>query len=95
MRTYLVTYDLMRPGKDYSALHDAIKSVANGWWHHLDSTWLVNSTLTAAQIRDHLGANVDSNDKLLVISLGRSWATHNMPANANAWLRDNLKPVPA
>lgn len=46
---YLITYDLKKPGQDYSNVHDAIKSCGT-WWHYLESTWLVDSYLTAEQI---------------------------------------------
>ena len=40
MATYMIGYDLNRPGQDYPALIDAIKRLGT-WWHHLDSTWIV------------------------------------------------------
>lgn len=46
---YLVTYDLKQPGQDYSGVHEAIKS-CGAWWHFLESTWLVDTHLTADQI---------------------------------------------
>ena len=66
-KTYMVGYDLKTPGKDYPNLIDAIKTY--NWWHCLDSTWLIKTDKTAAQIRDHLVQHIDANDRLLVATL--------------------------
>ena len=87
MSTYLITYDLNSPGQGYGDLFHAIKSLANGWWHHLDSTWLINSNSSAADIRDRLLPFLDNNDELLVIAVGRDWATYGLPQGANQWLQ--------
>lgn len=65
---YLVTYDLKQPGQDYSNVHDAIKS-CGAWWHHLESTWLVDSSLSADQISKRVLQHIDPNDSLLVIGV--------------------------
>ncbi|MDR6952600.1 hypothetical protein J2X65_001955 [Ancylobacter sp. 3268] len=87
MKTYLISYDLLKPGADYTRLFDAIKAIANGYWHCLDSVWLINTVLSAAEIRDVLIKHIDANDKLLVILQGNDWATYNIPANGNEWLK--------
>ena len=91
MKTYLIAYDLHKPGRDYAVLHNKIKELANGWWHHLESVWLINTNAGAAAIRDALGAVLDSNDELVVIRVGTNWATLNIGAKGNGWLRNNLK----
>lgn len=47
---YSINYDLKRPGQNYEALYEAIKS-CGAWWHHLGSTWLVDTNLNAKGIR--------------------------------------------
>ena len=42
-----INYDLNQPGQNYDELHEAIKSCCGVWWHYLDSTWLVDTNLTA------------------------------------------------
>ena len=64
----LITYDLKRPGQNYTALHDEIKS-AGVWWHHLESTWLIQTNLTAQNWSDRLKSHLDANDHLLVIQV--------------------------
>ena len=93
MKTYLIGYDLHKPGQEYSPLFEKIKELANGYWHHLDSTWVVNSAKTATEIRDILSPYIDSNDELLVIQVAEKWASRGLTDRANAWLRNNLQPV--
>ena len=51
MNTLLVGYDLNRPGQTYSDLIGYMKGLGT-WWHHLDSTWLVRTSLSASEARD-------------------------------------------
>jgi hypothetical protein len=88
MGTYVVTYDLRAPGRNYAALHEAIKALG-AWWHHLESTWIVTSQLTAVQIRDRLRSHLDGNDKLLVAEMGHWWATVGIDAAGNDWLKQS------
>lgn len=92
MKTYLITYDLHKPSQNYEGLYEAIKALANGWWHHVDSTWLVNSNLSAGEIRDSIMGKLDSNDELLVISVGSNWGSSGLSDSANNWLHNNLHP---
>lgn len=70
---FCVSYDLNRPGQSYATLFAAIKSLGD-YWHYLDSTWLVESPLSAIQISEHLRKHIDSNDNLLVIGVRREYA---------------------
>ena len=85
---YCVAYDLNTPGKDYSALIEQIKTY-NGWWHHLDSTWFINSEKSTAEIRDHLGKYIDTNDELLVFKVTPGWAGKGFSTRGFQWLKDN------
>lgn len=85
---YLVCYDLNSPGQDYSELHEEIKSYGT-WWHHLDSTWIIKSSKSAAEIRDHLANYIDSNDELLIVMFGSSWAGRGLPKKGYDWLHNN------
>lgn len=80
---YLITYDLKSPGQSYDDLFEAIESCGDAY-HFLQNTWMVESPLSAAQIRDKLEDEVDSNDKIFVCVIG-NWASYRMP-DAAAWL---------
>jgi hypothetical protein len=90
MTTLLIGYDLNSPGQNYEALIDRIKS-HGAWWHHLDSTWLVRTSMTAAGMRDDLEGYLDSGDELLVVNVtGDPWGTHGISKKGNEWLHNNL-----
>ena len=68
--TYLVSYDLNKPGKNYDDLYEAIKNASNGTWcKPLRSVYIINSNLTAKAIYDKLSPCLDSNDLVLVIEV--------------------------
>lgn len=78
MATLLIGYDLNKT-KNYPDLIAEIKTFGD-WWHHLDSTWLVNTALTPVQVRERLLKHLDSDDELLVIdvtSRPRAWKGFN------------------
>jgi hypothetical protein len=69
MSCLLITYDLNKPGQNYDDLYEVIKNLGSHWWHYMDSTWLVASTLTPDQAVDRLKGVVDGSDRLLVIDV--------------------------
>lgn len=68
MSALLITYDLNSPGQNYKDLHEAIKDLGP-WWHYLDSTWIVSTSLTPNQVVDSIRTKFDSSDELLVIDI--------------------------
>src|SRR5262245_55886656 len=53
------------------------------WWHCLDSTWIIHSQLSVAQIRDHLMGFIDANDDLVIVELHGNWATYGLSHDCN------------
>ena len=64
----LISYDLNKPGQDYSRLYDEIKN-AGTWWHHLDSTWIISTNSGPEEWERRLRRHMDDNDSLLVIEI--------------------------
>ena len=90
MATYLVGYDLDKPGQDYSDLLARLKKFGTRW-HNLDSTWFVKTNLTHVELRDELAKYLDKNDKLLVVNVtGDAAAWRGFSKEAGQWLKDNL-----
>lgn len=89
MKTYLVSYDLNKPGKNYDKLIEAIKGYGT-WWHHLDSTWIIKTNNTAVEIRDYLWKHMDSSDELLVVRLSGEGAWQGFNDAGSKWLKTNL-----
>ncbi|WPV00806.1 SinR family protein [Mucilaginibacter sp. cycad4] len=89
MNTYIIGYDLDKPGQDYTHLIEEIKKIGT-WWHCLDSTWLVRSALSAKTIRDQIVKLMDKNDKVLVAKLSGEAAWFGFDKNCNDWLLKNI-----
>lgn len=77
MKTFLVTYDLVAPGKDYTALIQ--KLTAMGGRRTQLSAWWVESPLAATELRERLRPHCDVNDRLLVVEV-TDWASLNAMA---------------
>lgn len=89
MTCYLVSYDLSAPSRDYEAVAKHLKSYAD-WVRPLESVWLIQTTSTVGQIRDALKACTDSDDKILVVKCGPSWATAHISKKVTDWMRTNI-----
>lgn len=89
MSTYLISYDLRKPGRNYADLHEAIKSFGT-WAHPLESLWAVVSNLSSQQIRDFLLTKMDANDGLLVVKSANSGAWSSVGTAPSEWLKAHL-----
>lgn len=85
MAVYIISYDLNRPGQKYDELFKAIKSYGT-WSHHLDSTWLIETSKSLNFISEHLLKHIDDNDNLLVIEVKNNYAGY-MSTAFWTWLR--------
>jgi len=88
---YMIGYDLNKSGKNYDGLIAKIKEISNGWWHNLDSTWLIGHAGRADKIRDALTPYIDKDDELLVVLLAKgdaAWA--GFDKKASDWLMNHL-----
>ena len=65
---YLITYDLLDPGQDYSELYEAIQSFGDAR-HGMQNVWFLESESSATEIRDDLKLHVDENDKIFVCAI--------------------------
>lgn len=83
MSVYIVTYDLNAPGKNYSALYEAMEKYTR--CKGLESVYFIDTNETASQVRDYLQEFVDSNDVVFVGQLVKHWASRNLPCGD--WLK--------
>ena len=81
---YAINYDLKRPRQNYDKLYEAIKG-CGAWWHHLGSTWLVDTSLDAGGIWSRLSPHVDKNDSFLIIGVTKNYSGW-LPQDAWDWL---------
>lgn len=66
MKVYQIDYDL-RNSRNYEALYERIKTYKH--CRPLESTWVISTEQSAAQIRDYLKSAIDADDGLLVTRL--------------------------
>lgn len=79
----LITYDLRRPGQDYTTLTVELERL--GAHRILESVWfLKNTSNTALQLRDHLTRFIDGNDRLFVASV-TTWAGRQLMSDPNSY----------
>lgn len=74
MRRYIISYDLYRPGNNYSDLTAEIKRLGEDWEHPLANLWIIETELSAADIRSALGDHLVTGDKLYICEAGRDIA---------------------
>jgi hypothetical protein len=92
MAIYMVGCDLNpKQGQAYDKLIEAIKKVGTAWCHCLESTWLVVTTKTAAEIRDELWNQMPADRRLLVVQYApphTAWVGFN--GDCSGWLTTNM-----
>lgn len=71
---YLIAYDLNQPGQNHEAVDNLIQSTwSNGAAIRiLQSTWLVESNLSAQQVYDKVRTVMDENDFIMVSKVDTS-----------------------
>lgn len=74
MRRYIISYDLYRPGNNYSDLTTKIKRLGEDWEHPIANLWIVETKLTAGEIRSILGDHLVTGDKLYIREVGEDVA---------------------
>lgn len=87
-KSYVVTYDLCEPGQNYEGLIEAIKTY--NWCKIAKSAWIITSIKSSVDIRDHLEAKIDKNDKLFVGQLSGNAAWYGESSDVSQWIQDNL-----
>ena len=65
MLNVFVAYDLMHPGQNYGAVEAAVSGLGSAV-KLLNTTWYVRTGLSLDQVRAHVSAAMDLNDRLLV-----------------------------
>jgi hypothetical protein len=85
VRAYAVSYDLRGKQKpDYKGLLEELKD-SPIWWHYLESTWLIITDETPAELFQRLAPHLHRLDSLLVIEVRdncQGW----LPKSAWNWI---------
>lgn len=85
---YIISYDLIKPGRDYEELYKALKEY-HFWGRLTESTWAIISSQTHVEIRDALKKHIYENDRLIVIRSGKAAAWTNIMAS-DEWAKQHL-----
>ncbi|HOV03835.1 MAG TPA: hypothetical protein PLG99_05460 [Kaistiaceae bacterium] len=89
MPAFIVTYDLRQHGQNYDCITKRLESYPTHW-HMQQSVWIINTEKSAKEIRDHLTACLDANDKLFVGRLSGQAAWKGYEDSASQWLMSTL-----
>ena len=74
MRRYLISYDLYQPGDNYPEFTAEIKRLGEDWEHPLANVWIIDTYLSASEIRAALSEYLVTGDKLYINELGYDYA---------------------
>jgi hypothetical protein len=87
----MIGYDLHpSPAENYDRLYAALEAVGSAYWDCLESTWLVITEKTPAEIRDELRQHLKEDDRLLIMRYGEGAAWHGFKDDCRTWLEDKL-----
>lgn len=91
-KTFLITYDLKRPGQNYSDLYDAIKSEGD-WQHPLESIWAVKTgtSVSARTLYKRLRSYIDEKDYLFIVEITDQDRQGWLAKSFWTWLKENNK----
>ena len=89
-KAYIISYDLNKKGQNYESLYKLIKDCSTGaWMHYLDSTWIIASYLSAAEISDALRETADNNDLFFIAEITKNYSGW-LPEDAWKYLKENI-----
>lgn len=74
--TYMISYDLRQPGRNYDEVYKTIESASNGQWcRPLESVYIISSNLSSDEIHKRISAHIDSGDRFIVAEITKqiSW----------------------
>lgn len=90
MKVYQIGYDL-RNQRKYEALYERIKKYQH-WCRPLESSWVIGTEQSAADVRDYLTAVLDADDRILVTRLSGEAAWSNVtPEKTSQYLKQVIE----
>jgi hypothetical protein len=91
MAIYMIGYDLHpSEGENYDKLFAALEAIGTRYWDCLESTRLVMTDKSAAQIKDEISQHLKPEDRVLVMRYGEGAAWLGFQYECQTWLEDNL-----
>jgi photosystem II stability/assembly factor-like uncharacterized protein len=87
-KVFAICYELKSPGKNYGPFFEAIKNSAK-WCHFPDSTWLIYTSETPAEISNQLSPHIVEGDYLLIIEVRKNF-NGCLPKEAWNWIDQHV-----
>ena len=90
LNTFIVVYDLFKPGQNYTALINLIQK--NTYWAKIGlSAYIIKTYSDHIQVRSELLKVLDKSDKLFVGAVSAPAAWFNLGTQVDNWIQSNLK----
>lgn len=87
----IISYNFQnRDSAETEELAQLIMTLGEKWWHRLDSMWLVQSELSAAEIRNTLLSHMAPGTEILVVTSMPDAAWSGFTDIAAEWLETNF-----
>ena len=87
MAVYLVTYDVVDPTTDQTAVAAALEEHHADSCHMQSSGWLIETEKRSSEIKADLAACLSQKDRLFVMRLMTRVSAHNLDDDGINWLR--------
>lgn len=91
MNKFIISYDLKAKNADYTSLYETIKS-ADGWWHYLESFWIIISEFDLKYWKERIKENIKSEDLFIIIEVRDAITNGWLPTKAWEWINQNTPP---
>ena len=78
-----ISYDLDKPGQNYDAVHNRIKSLGR-WYHAQQSLFYVHTAMSPQEAHNAIWSVMDINDRLLVVDATSAVITPAIPEHVDA-----------
>lgn len=86
---FLVLLNLSGSEDTYPELISYLKGF-NAWARPIANVWLVESYLYSSTLRDNISLKINSSDKVIVMEVGKNWASWNVAEIINDWLKQKI-----
>ena len=88
-KVYIISYGFIEKKGDYAKLYDALMKLGP-YWHEMDNTWFVQSSLTPKEIMDAIHPYLDDNIYLFISLMTTDyWGW--LPKSGWKWIDKYLK----
>lgn len=85
---FVVSYEFRKRRPEHKRFFEALQ-VSQGWWHFIESTWLIETNETAEELSERLSPFLHRDDFLLIIQAVQPYQGW-LPKEAWDWIQERL-----